>query len=183
MEFRPSDNKKVYDVPFFDDVTAGDGWQGQTTGKSIETLKVEIGTSIARLGGMIVNFQMGEFIGPPLRYGCRIFYIIESEGKHIPGQLDVAALPVRPASGRRGGSESYEKRVEKSMRMTLFMVREALAGMWFMQMLNPGYAPLMPWMIDKKSGKTITQLYNDNLSGKFQLPEPSIEEGEFHEIE
>ena len=57
--------------------------------------------------------------------------------------------------------------------MALYMLREALDGTWFLRQLSPGYAPLMPWMLERDSGKTFTELWSDSVLGGHLLPEPS----------
>lgn len=53
--------------------------------------------------------------------------------------------------------------------MLLYMVREALNGMWFMQQFSPGYSALMPFMlVDGK--RTIGQVWEEtNNFGKLLL--------------
>ena len=53
--------------------------------------------------------------------------------------------------------------------MALFMLREALNGMWLMQKIIPGYAALMPFMIAQE-GKTLTQLWSENSVMSNLLP-------------
>ena len=57
--FIPDQPKKAVDVPFYDDVSSEGGWQGQSTTKSIDTLKSEIVQAVSRLGGLVVGFQKG----------------------------------------------------------------------------------------------------------------------------
>ncbi len=68
--------------------------------------------------------------------------------------------------------------------MALYMLRNALDGNWFLQQLSPGFAPLLPWMLEEKSGKTITQLWSESVSIGNLLPVPGDEfvEGEFSEV-
>ncbi|KKT30339.1 MAG: hypothetical protein UW18_C0018G0017, partial [Microgenomates group bacterium GW2011_GWF1_44_10] len=98
MNFIPEQTKTAASVPYFEDVSSDAGWQGQTTNKTIATLKSEITASISRLGGMIVGFQKGIFnTDDKSRDGFRIHYTIETpDGKLIPGRIDIAALPTRP---------------------------------------------------------------------------------------
>lgn len=182
MQFIP-ESSKANDVPFFDDVTGEGGWQGHTTSKSIETLKSEITAGIGRLGGMVVGFQRGTYnIDGNDREGFRVRYVVEAEGTTVPGQMDIAALPVRATERQR---RSYEKRRVQSLKMALYMFRNALSGLWFLQQLSPGYASLMPWMIDRDSGKTITQLWSESAMMGNLLPpgEGEFMEGSYKEVE
>lgn len=161
MSFIPDTPKigSTAEVPYFDDVTGDAGWQGQTTSKSIETLKSEIMSSISRLGGLVTGFQRGQFTGKQKRDGFRVAYVIETpSGQMVPGRIDIAALPVKDDYSLR---RSYEARREKSLKMALYMLRTALDGTWFLQQLSPGYSALMPWML-ANGEKTISQLWGES---------------------
>lgn len=175
MNFIPEQmTREPQAVPFFEDVTAEQGWRGHTTGKSIEKLKLEIVASIARLGGQVTNFQRGAFqVGDQKRDGFRVHYVQDQAGKLLYGQLDIAALPVKASYRAR---QAYEKRRDQSLKMALFMAREALDGIWFLQHLSPGYAPLMPWMLEEATGKTLTQLWTErSLASEYLLPPPGTD--------
>src|SRR3972149_1542024 len=156
--FMPEQPKEAAKVPWFDDVTPGGGWQGRAKSKSSDTLRAEITACIGRLGGLASGFQRGSFnIDGQTRDGYQIHYAIENKtGKMLPGRLDIAALPVKPRQQRR--NSVYEQRREQSLKMALYMIRVALDGMWFLQQLPPGYAPLMPWML-AVGKRTVTQLW------------------------
>lgn len=156
MNFIPSQPKGEVTVPYFEDANREEGWQGYSTTKGIERLKSEITESITRLGGFVSGFQQGRFLTEKSRErdGFQIHYSIESaNGMMMPGRLDIAALPVK--------DKWNGLRKDKSLRMALYMLRVALDGMWFMQQLSPGYAPLMPWMVGK-DGRTISQMWADS---------------------
>jgi hypothetical protein len=162
--------KEIEAVPFFEDATAANGWSGQTTGKSIETLKSNIISDIGRLGGLVTGFEKGSFSG---RAGYRIHYVIETpEGKHIPGYMDVAALPLKSIKNRiydrRMSSEAT--RMDKALRMALWNVDDCLSALWKLQRLSPGFAPLMPFMIMDKGGRNLTQLWSESSSLKSLMP-------------
>jgi len=161
------DKKEAQAVPYFDDVDSSEGWQGHATSKSVTTLKAEIVKSITRLGGVVSGFQSGQFmIDDKRRDGFQIHYAIGQPGQGmLPGRLDVAALPVRKTY--RHGQEA--KRREQSLRMALYMTRNAIDGLWFLQMLSPGYAPLMPWML-ARGDKTISQLWSETSTMALLLP-------------
>ena len=163
--------KKVEEIPFFEDATASNGWSGQSTGKSIETLKADIIASIGKLGGLVTGFEKGSFSG---RAGYRIHYVIEApDGKHIPGSIDVAALPLKP--GRIHYHYHYRvdpeaTRMDKALRMALFNVAMCLSSLWKLQRLSPGFAPLMPFMVMDKTGHNLTQLWSSNSLLKQLMP-------------
>lgn len=157
MNFIP-DQKEAQKVPYFEDASKDDGWQGHATEKSTEKLMNEVSQAIGRLGGFVSGFQRGVFnTGGVDRHGFQVYYSIGGK----PSRMDIAALPTRT----RG-------KVEKSIRMALFMLRNALDGMWFFQQLSPGYAPLMPFMI-VENGKTVSQLWAESSVMSNLLPPPS----------
>ncbi len=100
-------------VPFFDDVTSEGGWQGHSTGKSLETLKSEVMVSMNRLGGLVTALQRGFFqTGPVQREGFRIHYVVEQPGgAMLRGRLDIAAFC---RSERLQSRDGHPRRVRKS---------------------------------------------------------------------
>lgn len=150
-------------VPFFEDAKKEDGWQGHTTTKSVDRLKKEITESVGRLGGYISGFVKGKFIfDKQEREGFQVFYSVNG----IPSRIDIAALPVR--------NKWDTKKKEQSLRMALFMLRDGFDGMWLMQQLIPGYAPLVPFMI-AMDGKTVSQLWAEGTPMGNLLPSGSQE--------
>lgn len=180
--FIPEQPKQISDVPYFEDVSSAQGWQGQTTTKSIDTLKSEILMAISRLGGSVTGFQKGKFmVGDRERLGYRVMYNIETgDGNLFPGRIDIAALPVK-----RNPVTSYEIRCEKSLRMALFMLRDAFDGLWFLQQLSPGFAPLLPFMLSGNGDMTISQLWSESAVMKNLLPpgDDDFIDGDAKEIE
>jgi hypothetical protein len=177
MSFIPDQPKMQVDVPYFEEARSEDGWQGQATTKTIEKLQDEITKVISRLGGIVTGYQRGTFqMEKYIREGFQIHYAIHApNGMLVPGRLDIAALPVH---------YKYDsKRKDKSLRMALYMLREALDGMWFLQKLSPGYAGLMPWMLGE-GGKTVTQMWAESATMSNLLPpgESEFVEGEVREI-
>lgn len=169
MNFIPDQQKaEPQDVPYFDDVTTEDGWQGHSTGKSVDRLKLEVIAALDRLGGSVQSFQRGTFVvGSKRREGFQIRYLIElPDGSMRPGRLDVAALPVKEEWRLQ---KTLTSRREKSLKMALYMLREALDGTWFLSKLSPGYAPLMPWMLTDKN-KTVTELWSESVFVNNLLP-------------
>ncbi len=98
MNFIPEQPKESQRVPYYENATKADGWQGQATEKTIKALQSEITQSISRLGGMVTGFQRGSFQSDEdIREGFRIHYSIETaDGRQVPGRIDIAALPVDP---------------------------------------------------------------------------------------
>lgn len=143
---------------YYEDALAKDGWKGQATSKSLNALKSDLSVVIDRMGGIIGSFQAGSWgTGKDKRVGYRIhFSISEEDFGSLPGQLDIAALPVRPQNSRH--RKSLEQRQEESLRMALFMVVQAFEGMWFLRQLAPGFVPMLPWLLTN-SGHTINELY------------------------
>lgn len=168
MNFIPEE-KKAVSVPYFEDAKEGDGWQGHGTHKTEDTLQAEIIKAMARLGGIVSGFQRGVFqVGNQTRDGFQLHYSLKSpNGQHVPGRLDIAALPVKDKYS------TFKK--DKSFRMALYMLRESLDGMWLMQQLSPGYAALMPWMLASSDGKTISELWAESSVMNNLLPPGSSE--------
>lgn len=164
LNFVPDESKAIR-VPYFEDASRDEGWQGYSTTKTIKKLQAEIGDAIGRLGGIVSSFQRGTFlIDDRNREGFRVHYTIQNPNMQlIAGRIDVAALPVR---NRR---DEYKK--DKALRMALYMLREALDGMWFMQQLSPGYAALMPWML-ADGDRTVSQLWSESPIMSNLLPPP-----------
>jgi hypothetical protein len=173
LNFTP-EQKNAQTVPYFEDVSKDDGWQGYSTTKSVKTLQAEIGDCIGRLGGIVSGFQKGTFhLEKQKRDGFQIHYSIQNPNGHlVSGRLDIAALPTKYGYD--------DKKRDKSLRMALYMLRVALNGMWFMQQLSPGYAALMPWMLADRDGKTVSQLWSESPTMKRLLPPGDMEfiEGE-----
>jgi hypothetical protein len=171
MNFIPDKPSTPADVPYFDDIESDAGWKGQTTGKSIQTLKSEIVAALGRLGGNIHTFRTGMYVvNGKERRAFQIEFTIEApDGRQVPGILDVAALPVRPKMRYRRNSSTTKE--EQSMRMALFMIRDALDGLWFLNVLSPGYAPLMPFaLVDGEM--TVSRMWNES-SNMRRLAPPS----------
>jgi hypothetical protein len=162
------DTKEPDPVPYFEDATAANGWQGQSTGKSIETLKTNIIGHIGKLGGLVVGFEKGSWGN---RNGYRIRYVIETpEGKHVPGYIDAAALPLKPHlhfDRRNRTPESVQ--IDKALRMALYNVSECLGALWKLQRLSPGFAPLMPFMVGQ-NGMNLTQMWSSGSAMKALMP-------------
>lgn len=161
--FIPEQSKTpAQNIPYFDDVTSDPGWQGHTTKKSMEVLKSEVMIALSRLGAIVTGFQRGTFeVDGKERDGFQVQYVVEQpgSGEMRHGRLDVAALPVKRNYNL---SRSLDARRERSLKMALFMLREALNGTWFLSQLSPGYAPLMPWML-AQGQKTVTQLWSESV--------------------
>jgi hypothetical protein len=167
MNFIP-DQKESKPVPYYEDAIKKEGWQGHRTEKKTARLKSELGESIGRLGGFVSGYENGIFhIDGLERPGLRLHYAIEGR----PARLDIAALPTRRPSNR-----------ESSIRMALYMLKIGFDGLWFMQALSPGFAPLMPFMIADNEGNTISQLWGETSTFNKLLPpggaEFEIVEGE-----
>jgi hypothetical protein len=131
-------------VPFFDDVTGADGWEGHESGKSIDTLKNEITVNMARLGCIVTGFVAGSYDN---RLGYQIHFAVRlPEGVLAPSRLDIACLPLKPRVKQHGP----DARPDKTRRMGLYMVNKALKGLFFFSVLAPGFVPFMSLMLDNK---------------------------------
>jgi len=152
---KPQEAKKV---PYFEDATSADGWQGHATTKSVKTLQAEIKTALERMEGDVTNFVSGTFeINGQTRQGFQLFYVLPGpSGKHLKGRMDIAALPVK--------DKFNANKKEKSLRMALFMVIIALKGSWFLEVLAPGFSVLMPGLLVDREGNTLSDLYTKGMT-------------------
>ena len=197
MQFVPEDDGKQVEVPTYDEVQgkSAEGWTGHTTGLNVIKLKGKIVNALSMLGANVSTFQSGHFIDENSgmkRMAMRINYFVSNEaGDAWPGVLDIAALPVDQEKAQT--DKSYANKLDKSLRMAMYMTLTALQGAWNMKMLSPGYSPLMPWMIASKDGSTMSEQWEATLNdGKFlkQLPAPQAAEsstqpidGDFEEVQ
>lgn len=170
VNFTPKQSPKARAVPYFEDASREDGWAGHTTGKSMTKLKSEISEAVTRLGGIVTRFKEGYFeVSGKNRSGFQVEYSIsDDDGRLAPGRIDIAALPVRRPINK-----------EKSLRMALYMLRNAFEGLWYMQQLSPGYSALMPFLLADATS-TISQLWTERTALGNLLPPPSSQfvEGE-----
>lgn len=169
MDFIPEQSSESKQVPYYEQATSAEGWQGQSTQKTLTALRSEITQSISRLGGLVMGFQRGTFQGTEEeREGFRIHYTVEaSDGRQVPGRIDIAALPIDPTINWNRADKSKHK--ESSLKMALYMLRVALDGTWFLQQLSPGYAALVPFMLGPGK-KTISELWTESSIMNNLLP-------------
>lgn len=167
-QFTP-DEQEAVKVPFFNEATASKGWAGHGTGKSDKTLKREIHTAMERLNGMITGFVKGNYtIHGQKRPGYEIHFVLDTPGTDIvKGKIDIASLPVKES--KRWPHEPPENTIKQSMRMALYMARDYLMGLWYIQQLSPGSHTLMPFMIDNKTKKTYSQLFSEGVDADHLL--------------
>ena len=185
MKFIPDENGQDFDVPYFDKVTAKDGWKGQSTDKSLEQLRAEISAEIGRLGGTMTGWMRGEYEmeNGDKRPGVEIKYqIVTQAGTAFEGRIAIAALPYEVSEGRQDSARINRTRAEKSLRMGLFNVRDTLQSSRIMQVLSPGYAALMPWLLTGHDDRTISELWAEQGLGQPALPAPD-EDGDIVEAE
>ena len=190
MKFIPDEHGQDYDVPFFDKVSAKDGWKGQSTDKSIETLRAEISAEIGRMHGTMTGWLRGEYEmddGKGRRPGVEIRYqVITGEGQAYEGKIAIATLPYEISEGRADSDRINRVRADKSLRMGLFNVRDALQSSRIMETLSPGYAALMPWLLVAGNDKTVSELWAEHGMGQRALPVPDkggdIVDGQIREV-
>ena len=177
--FKPETDSELK-IPFFDDVSAADGWEGHTTSKSIDTLKSELSINLARLNCIVTGVLSGSYGD---RLGYQIHFAIKlPEGGMAPSRLDIACLPVSPKRRRRG--YGTDPRIEGTKKMALFMVNKALKGMFFFSVLAPGFIPFMSLMLDNKQ-RTLGQVWIEQGKLAALMPPKNtvFEEGEVVEAE
>lgn len=176
MNFIPDSESEKADVPFLDEARSDDGWQGHTTNESISALRAQISAEIGRLGGTVTRWLRGTYqIDGNERPGIQIGYQVIGPYENVfEGRIDVAGLPWKPPYGgnrSHGGYKSAaEKKKEQSLAMALYNVREALRAMRILQILSPGYAALVPWLLKPGTDKTLGEMW---AIGSKSLPAPS----------
>jgi hypothetical protein len=178
MPFIPDQPDRQQPVPYLEDVSGAGGWVGHTTSKSIDVLTAEISTALGRLGGNITGVQSGSFQddGNPVRkrpgYVLRYTYATP-DGRALAGKIEIAGLPIRKYS---------PEKEKQSRKMALFMLRDSLEGLWYMQQLSPGLVALMPFML-AEGDITFSQKFQGGL---LSLPMPANLEtidGQVNEVE
>lgn len=191
MDFTP-DSQEAQEVPFFKDTMgkSKEGWAGHTTSKSIEKLKAEVKEAIHLLGGTVTGFMKGTYAGKNPRDGYHLHYVMESPNGLVKGKMEIAALPIEKKSwNSRQQKKAQERKREQALKMALYMLRDSLKGMWYLQQLSPGFAALMPFMIVGDAGETISQLWSKQDTYSNLLPpgdakfEEEIIDGEYTEAE
>jgi hypothetical protein len=191
MKFIPDENGQDYDIPFFDQVSSKDGWKGQSTDKSVETLRAEISAEIGRMHGTMTGWLRGEYEteNGGRRPGIEIRYqVVTKDGNAYEGRIAIAALPYEVSEGRADSDRINRTRADKSLRMGLFNVRDALQSSRIMETLSPGYAALMPWLlVAGNDGLTVSEMWAEHGMGQRALPVPDedgdIVEGEIREVD
>jgi hypothetical protein len=177
--FQPKD--EIKQVPFFDDVTAAQGWEGHTTSKSIDKLTSEIATNLTLIGCVFSGCRAGTFGD---RMGFQIHFAMSSEsGQMIPSRLDIACLPLNPRKrtrARRRGKGTSNQRIEGTQKMALYMAAKAIKGMYFLSVMSPAYIPFMSLMLDTR-GETLGERWIAQGSMAALMP-PTDAEFEVGEI-
>jgi hypothetical protein len=169
----------------FDEVSSKDGWKGHSTDKSIETLRAEISAEIGRMHGTMTGWMRGEYEteNGGRRPGVEVKYrVVTENGQAFEGRIAIATLPYEVSEGRADSDKINRRRADKSLRMGLFNVRDALQSSRIMEVLSPGYAALMPWLIVGGGDKTVSELWAEHGLGQKALPVPD-EDGEIVDAE
>ncbi len=178
MKFIPDEQSNQEDaLPRYDEVRAEDGWQGMSTGKSLETLRAEISAEIGLMDGTMTGWLRGDYKMPDgqVRAGVEIRYqIVAGDGQIFKGKMAVAALPYEVSEGRADSDRLNRNRAKKSLRMGLFNIRASLRAARILELLSPGYAGLMPWLLaNQEDDRTISEMWSEEGIGSKALPPPS----------
>lgn len=167
------DQSEAKQVPYFEDVSRSEGWAGYSTTKSVDRLKSEITEAVSTLGGFVSGFRQGTFIiDGKERQGFQVYYSLQNGDSIVPSRIDIASLPVK--------DKWNTQKKDKSMRMSLYILRDFFSNMFLIQHLLPGYAPLMPFVIADNQGNTVSQLWAETSTMSKLLPPP---ESDFIEAE
>ena len=176
MTFIPDQPKQQQAVPYFENATTVGGWVGHTTTKSLDALIAEVSTALGRLGGTVTGIQSGNFQDDLNKARKRPGYIVRynyatPDGRQIAGKIEICGLPLF--------KHTSQKEIQ-SRKMALFMLRNSLEGMWYMQQLSPGLVALMPFML-AEGDVTFSEKFSYSLS----LPAPvedEVVDGEAKEV-
>ncbi len=183
MKFIP-EKQEAQEVPFFKNAKAADGWAGHTTGKTLKKLISEIEAVLSLLDGKIIKFNKGTYPGKNPRDGYHIHYVMVVDEEINKGIIEIAALPIEKPNWMSIQKEkTYKKQREQSLRMALFMVRDALKGMWYLQQLSPGLIALLPFMEIDNTGKNLSRLWGERSKLKQLLPPSGDGEFELETVE
>jgi hypothetical protein len=175
FDFKPKE--EIHVIPFFDDVTAAQGWEGHTTSKSLDKLQSEIATNLTLIGCIFSGCRNGTYGN---RQGFQIHFAMKSEaGQMIPSRLDIACLPINPKrrtnhTRHSRGGPARDWRIEATQKMALYMTAKAIKGMYFLNVLSPTFIPFMSLMLDQK-GQTLGQLWQEQ-GALAQLMPPADEQ-------
>lgn len=144
MNFIPDDRQRAElpDIPFFENITA-EQIPGCRTHKTVEELQAEVRAVLKRMDCGNVNFMSGKTSEKPLRYGYQILFTYMGN----KGRIDCVALPIR--------SETPVKK-RQALAQALYLVRNALEAQLYAKYYQPGYEPIVPYLIDSK-GVTMMQ--------------------------
>lgn len=192
MKFIPDEaGNQQEELPYYNEAKADDGWQGMSTGKSIETLRAEISAEIGRMDGTMTGWIRGDYkmTDGEIRAGVEIRYqIVAGDGTVFKGKIAVAALPYEVSEGRADSAKLNRGRAKKALRMGLYNVRICLQSTRILEKLSPGYAGLMPWLLaGPKDDRTISEVWSEEGVGSRALPPPSeddeVVKGEMREVD
>lgn len=152
-------------VPLFENARASDGWEGHNSKKTADKLRDEMITALNRLGASIVKVQTGTFT---IDRRSRAGVILDFTMSGAPGQISLAALPVRNTNNRL-----------RSMKMLYYVARDVFKGMWLLQQLAPGTAALLPFLL-ANGNQTLSEVWAERTSLGLLLPPGNAEfvEGE-----
>jgi len=143
VNFIPDERQPQHlETPFYDDITAKD-IPGCATEKSIDQIQTEIKAVLKRLDCANVLFMTGKTSDKPVRYGYQIHFTHFGQ----KGRIDCVALPIRNETPRKK---------ERALAQALYLVRNALEAQLYAKFYQPGYEPIVPYLIDDK-GVTMMQ--------------------------
>lgn len=173
FDFKPSQGEKE-SIPFFDDVTSSEGWEGHATSKSIDKLQSEIAANLSLISCLFTGIQSGMF---GERHGFQIHFAMKADGgRMVPSRLDIACLPLNPKKRTRTRSRGRgvsDWRIEATKKMALYMTAKAVKGMYFLSVMSPAFIPFMSQMLDSR-GQTLGQSWIQ--AGKLAALLPSGED-------
>src|SRR5258706_2653562 len=135
--------KKPSSIPYFED-SSKLAVPGRGTTKTHEQLQKEVVKLLAELGAYSVTFTPGNLDEAPIRYGFRIDFRFEG----AMGRIDIAALPIR---------HTHPTKKYAALAQALYLFRDKIQAQVYASIYEPGSIPLVPYLINPQSGKTVTE--------------------------
>jgi hypothetical protein len=131
------------DIPYFEDVRT-DTAPGYATEKSLNSLKDECVTNLAKLGAGDIRFTSGIFPGDRNRHGFFITFRLYGTSARIT----IAGFPLR---------KETPKKIERVLKQSLFVFRNWLEGEVQMRIYHPEYLPLTQYLTSGDGQPTVME--------------------------
>lgn len=145
-------------APFIEDARS-DFAPFYATTKTLKQAKSEVEKNFAKLGAAVTRFQSGKFtVGSQMRHG----YIVEFNWQGLPGQINIAGLPIR----------KYTSKKETQVRtQALLNVSQWLQTLITQQVFSPGTSPLVPYLLTDNGETILEKILKSGVLPQLEAPE------------